>query len=77
MQHKLFVGQNNAVLLLSLNYNYSFLIQPTNSLLLPMTTQSYHTSNENKDKPTNNNLKNIKQEIQSKQVNEFFVMNSQ
>lgn len=77
MQHKLFVGQNNAVLLLSLNYNYSFLIQPTNSLLLPMTIQSYHTSNENKDKPTNNNLKNIKQEIQSKQVNEFFVMNSQ
>lgn len=37
-----------------------------------MTTQSYHTSNENKEKPTNNNLKNIKQEIQSKQVNEFF-----
>lgn len=62
MQHKLFVGQNNAVLLLSLNCNYSFLIQPTNSFLLPMTTQSYHTSNENK--PTNNNLKNIQQEIQ-------------
>lgn len=55
MQHKLLVGQNNAVMLLSFNCNYSFLIQPTNSFLFPMTTQSCKsTSNENKDKHTSN-----------------------
>lgn len=51
MQHKLFVGQNNATMLHWFYYNYFSLIQPTNNFLLPMTTQSYRsTSNENKDK---------------------------